>query len=263
MLDFFSALVTEWDYFLLLFIRVLGLVVNSPIFGRRQIPNIAKVCYCVCLAGIFYIAAANTQPLDYNDDLLIFILLCIKEFLVGMVLSYVLNIFFTLIPYTAGQMIDMQLGFMMANVLDPQTQTNIPITANVLSISMLLSFFSVNGHLKVVQMLFSSVESIPVGSVEFTAETGWMAVALFVDAFLIVFMIFLPIYAAAMLEEVCFGVLNRLVPQVNAFVINMPIKSILGFAILIAMMPVYINFCNDIFDDLYIGINNMFATLAG
>ena len=35
------------DYLLLLFLRVSGLLIGSPIFGRKEVPGIAKVGFCM------------------------------------------------------------------------------------------------------------------------------------------------------------------------------------------------------------------------
>ncbi len=260
--DFIAALVTDWDYFLLLFLRVSGLIFSSPIFGRRNIPQVAKIGYCACLAVLFYMSVPHAQSLNYNDDIFLFILLCVKELLFGLILGYVLNLFFT-IAFTAGQIIDMQMGFGMVNVFDVQSNLQVPMTGNLLNIIMLLVFFAVDGHHRLIEIMYTSVQKIPIGSVVFDPGIGWVAAQLFIESFILAIIVAMPIVAAGLLGEACFGILMRVVPQMNAFSIGIPIKMILGFAVLAAMMPVYIPFTQTIFEAMNQGMERMFATLTG
>ncbi|WP_413815497.1 flagellar biosynthetic protein FliR [Christensenella hongkongensis] len=52
-MDFFTVFAQNWDFYLLLFLRVSGLIFSSPIFGRRNIPNVVKIGYCICISLLF------------------------------------------------------------------------------------------------------------------------------------------------------------------------------------------------------------------
>lgn len=253
---------TNWDYLLLLLLRVSGLIFSSPIFGRRNIPVIARIGYCACITYLFFVSVPQTQPLDYNDDLLLYVLLCLKELLFGLVLGYVLNVFFTL-TFTAGQLIDMQMGFGLVNVFDPQSNLSIPMVGNFLNIIMLLVFFAVNGHHRLIQILYLTVVRIPVGAVEFSPNLALVAVELFAQTFVLALSVALPIVIAGLMGESLMGVITRSVPQINVFAIGLPLKVVIGFVVLLAMLPVYVNFLPQIFDQMYIGLDNMFAAMMG
>jgi flagellar biosynthetic protein FliR len=204
----------------------------------------------------------QTQPLNYNDDLFLFILLCVKELLFGMVMGYVVNVFFML-TYTAGQIIDMQMGFGMVNVFDVQTNISVPVTANMLNIVMILSFFAVNGHHRLYYILYESLEQIPIGAIVINPNIGWIALQLFIEAFILAVIVAMPIIGSGLVGEACFGILMKAVPQMNAFSIGIPIKMLLGFLVLAAMMPFFVRFTNTVFDQMYTGLDRMFAALTG
>ncbi len=266
MLNFFEEFIANWEFFLLLFLRVSALIFSSPIFGRRNIPNIVKIGYCACIAMLLFsatpIIAEQMSTFSYGDDIFIYILLCIKELLFGMVLGYVLNLFFQL-TFTAGQLIDMQMGFGMVNVFDVQSNLSIPMIGNFLNIVMIIVFFAIRGYERLFHMMAISVQYIPVGGVEISASIGLVALELFVDAFLLAVIVAMPIIASGLLGEACFGIMMRMVPQMNAFSIGIPIKIILGFLVLFALLPVYIAFMPHIFDVMYEGLDQMFATMIG
>ncbi len=261
-MDFVNNMFSNWDYILLMFLRVSALIFASPIFGRRNIPLMARIGYCAVIAYMFFITIPQAQPINYNDDILIFILLCIKEMLFGLVLAYVLNLFFA-IAFTAGQMIDMQMSFGMVNVFDPGSNASVPITGNFLNIVMLIVFFAVNGHHRMIEMLYLTVEKIPIGDVYFNPDIAWVAVQLFVQSFVLAISVSLPIIASGLMGEVLLGIIVRAVPQLNVFVIGLPLKVILGFIMLMIIMPIYVTFCSQIFDKMYLGLDNMFGALAG
>lgn len=266
MVDFFTSFFQNWEFFLLLFLRVSGLIFSSPIFGRTNIPNVVKIGYCACIAMLFFTSAPELaeqmQAFDYGNDIFLYILLCIKELLFGMVLGYVLNLFFQL-TFTAGQMIDMQMGFGMVNVFDVQSNLSIPMVGNFLNLLMLMVFFAVRGYDRLIRIIGLSLENIPIGGVTLNPQIGWVALELFVQAFLLAMIIAMPIIASGLLGEACFGIMMRMVPQMNAFSIGIPIKIILGFLVLLAIIPVYVAFMPQVFDQMFAGLEQMFATLTG
>lgn len=261
-MEFMSVLYYNWDFFLLLFLRVSGLIFSSPIFGRRNIPTVAKIGYCACITYVFYLAVPQYQALDYNDDMFIYVLLCIKELLFGLVMGYVLNLFFTL-TFTAGQMIDMQMGFGMVNIFDVQSNLSVPMTGNFLNIILLVTFFAVNGHRRLIEILYVSVVKIPVGDVVFDPSMGWVAAELFINAFLIAMMVAMPLIASGLLIQACLGILMKVVPQMNAFSIGLPMQVVIGFIVMSAFIPIYVNFTSYIFDQMFLGLDQMFTLMAG
>ncbi len=220
----------------------------------------------MCIAVLFFSTIPQIeeqrQALNYGDDTLLYIFLCLKELLFGMILGYVLNLFFT-IAFTAGQMIDMQMGFGMVNVFDVQNNLSIPMVGNFLNIIMLLVFFVVRGYEQLLRIMYISVVKIPIGDVVFNPNIGLVALELFVQSFLLAVIIAMPIVASGLLGEACFGIMMRMVPQMNAFSIGIPIKIILGFLVLFALLPVYVAFMPQVFEQMFAGLERMFNTLTG
>lgn len=261
-MEYINDWLANWDYLLLLLLRVSALIFSSPIFGRKNVPAMAKIGYCACIAYLLFKSIQQPQPLDYNGDVFIFVLLCVKELLFGLALGFVLNAFFTLV-FTAGQMIDMHMGFGLVNVFDPQSNLSIPMVGNFLNIIMLLVFFAVDGHHRLIRILYTTVVRIPVGSVVFSPKIALVAVELFVQTFALAVSVALPVIVSGLLGETLMGVVIRSVPQINPFAVGLPLKVITGFVVLLAMLPVYINFLPQIFDRMYAGMDNMFAAMIG
>lgn len=255
-------IVQNWEYILLLFLRVSALIFSSPIFGRRNIPNTAKVWLCMALAYAFFGLVPQTEPIAYNDDLFFLVLLCVKELLFGLALGYVLNLFFTLV-FTAGHVIDMEMGFGMVNVFDVQSNLSVPVSGNLLNIVLLICVLAMNGHIYLVNILYQTIVAVPVGTATFSAAIATTALELFVKAFLLAMYVAMPFVGSGLLSELTLGMLIKAMPQMNAFSIGMPLKVVIGFIMMIIVMPVYVNFTETIFESMMEGVDNMFAALAG
>jgi len=254
-----AAILLSADYFILIMFRMGGLVLSSPIFGRVNVPMVAKIGLLVSLGYLMFTIFPQTVAIQYST-LLGFMLLCAGELLLGMALAYVTNVFFSLTAFTAGQLIDMQIGFGIVNVFDAQNNTQVPMMGNLLNIMFILVFFTVSGHLRLIEILYLTIERMPIGTLVISPALGLTAVEIFVRSFLLGVMIALPIIASGLTIEMGFGMLMRAVPQIHMFVVGIPIKMLVGLILFVATLPVFGRFSARVFDELFLGVEKMFAS---
>jgi len=250
------------DYFILIIFRVGGLVFSSPIFGRINIPALVKIGLIAAIGYLFFTVFPQTHPLEYTT-LVGFILICALELLLGIALAYITNIFFSLTAYTAGQLIDMQIGYGIVNVYDVQNNMQAPMMGNVLNLMLLLVFFAVNGHLRLIDIIYLTVERMPIGSLILSPGVGIAAAEVFIMAFMLGVMTALPIIASGLTLEIAFGTLMRAVPQVHMFVVGIPLKMLIGLVMFSFTLPVFAGFSTRIFEELFIGVEKMFSMFVG
>lgn len=248
------------DYMLLLFLRVSGLTLSSPIFGRQNIPAAAKISYSLALAYFFFTIAPDPAPLSYGG-VLAYALLCFKELLIGLVMGYVLTLFFS-VAFTAGQLVDMQMGFGMANVFDEQSNVSVPMLGNLFNVMMLLCFVATGGFERLLALLDLTLRRIPVGMVALNPGIAWVVAELFCNAFVLGVRMALPVVVSGLLGEAVMGMLVRTVPQMNVFVIGLPLKVLLGLVVLLAVLPIYTAMTNAVFDGMFAGMERVFAGLV-
>ena len=253
-----ASVLESADYFILMVLRVSGLILSSPIFGRVNVPMVAKLGLVATLSFLLFSLFPQTVAVQYST-LLSFALVCAGELLLGMALAYVINIFFSLVAFTAGQLIDMQIGFGIVNVFDAQNNTQVPMMGNVLNIMLILMFYAVNGHLRLIEMIYLTIERMPIGTLVFSPAIGITALELFMRAFMLGVMMALPIIASGLTLEICFGMMMRAVPQIHMFVVGIPMKMLVGIILFTVTLPVFGGFSARIFDELFLGIEKMFA----
>lgn len=236
------------DMFLLVFVRMTGLFVIAPIFGRRNIPTYLKIGFSFFITLILVNTTA-IKAVQYDGSLLSYVLLAVKEFIVGISIGFVSYMVFTAI-YVAGEIIDMQIGFGVVNVIDPVSNIQVPVTSNLYFILSMLLLFSVNGHHVIIKTLFDSFSSLPPGSSVFDASLSDGLIKLFATVFMTGFKIAAPVVAVIIVTDVALGTISRMVPQLNIFVIGMPLKIFLGLFIVLITIPIFITIMNFIFNTM-------------
>ncbi|HYE84006.1 MAG TPA: flagellar biosynthetic protein FliR [Clostridia bacterium] len=241
-------LVDKFLILLLVFVRMSSLFVITPVFGRREMPSYLKIGLAFFCSYILVPMLGDVST-EYSN-LLSFAVIAGKEFLVGIIIGYVSFLVFSAL-YVAGQIIDMQIGFGMVNVLDPTMNTQVPITGNLIYILTTLFFLSIDGHHILLSALYKSYSVLPIDGFAFTEAMVNNMISVFTDTFVLGFKISIPVIAAALLAEVALGILSRTVPQMNVFVVGMPLKIGIGLLTLYIMMPVFIQIMTVTFDRMY------------
>lgn len=240
-----GLIINGFDMFLLVFVRMTGLFVVAPIFGRKNIPTYFKIGFSFFIALILVNTTA-VQMAQYDDNLLSYTLLITKEFIVGLSIGFVAYLAFTAI-YIAGEVIDMQIGFGIVNVMDPISNIQVPVTSNVYFIISMLLFLSINGHHMLIRTLYDSFGSLPIGSAVFNNGLLDGMLDLFGTVFATGIKIAGPILATILITDIALGTISKMVPQINIFVIGMPLKIGIGIIILIITMPMFIMVMETIF----------------
>ena len=228
-----------FDTFILVLVRMSGIFVISPIFGRRNVPAYFKIGFAFFLALILVNTTAVSIP-EYGESIYGYALIVIKEFIVGLTIGYISYMVFSAI-FIAGQLIDMQIGFGMVNVLDPMSNIQLPVTANFYYIVALLFFLQLGGHHMMIKSLFDSYKFIPIGEAVFGSTLQGGIISLFTGTFVTALKISAPVIAAVFIVDVSLGVMAKTIPQMNVFVVGMPLKILVGLLVVYFTIPVFIN----------------------
>lgn len=235
----FSMFLNNIELFLLIFVRMTGLFVTAPIFGRRNIPVYFKVGFAFMTALLMANVIKVGHIVD-TDNFMIYAFYVVKEFLVGVLIGYVAYAVFTSI-YIAGQIIDMQIGFGMVNVLDPLSNIQVPITANLYFILAMVIFLITNGHHMLITALFQSFDLLPLGTAIIGPDMLENTVGVFQNMFSIGFKIAAPIVAAVIITDIVLGIISKTIPQMNVFILGMPLKILIGIIIIMLTIPAFVS----------------------
>lgn len=224
-----SFTVENLEFYLMLIVRLSGFVYTAPFFSMSQIPRKIKagiaITFAIMAAGI-----VEYVPLEYAGVIGMGLLI-IKELLAGVILGFSTSICMYIINFS-GQLIDMEIGFSMVNMLDPVSKIQTTITGNFYSYFVMLMLMVTDMHHYLIRAVMDSFRVVPVGQVNIPGNIYEAFLKFMVDYFIIGFRIILPIFAATLLVNVVLGVLAKAAPQMNMFVIGMQLKVIMGLALL-------------------------------
>ena len=128
----------------------------------------------------------------------------------------------------AGRLLDVQIGFGIAQVLDPATSQPVPMLTSAFNLAAVMVFFLVNGHHALLRGVAYSLERFPLGQA-WPIEAAAPAVLKQVGGlFSLGFALAAPVVVCLFLVELALGVVARNLPQMNMFVIGIPVKIVVG-----------------------------------
>ncbi|KNF08830.1 flagellar biosynthesis protein FliR [Gottschalkia purinilytica] len=252
-----DILMNKYQVFIFILIRTTGIFIISPIFSRNNIPNILKIGFSFIMS-IILVNVVNVEQTIFND--LEFLIVCTKELVIGLMIGFISYLFFTLF-YLSGQIIDMQVGFSMVNVLDPQSNTQVPIMGNFYYMLATVIFLIVNGHHFLIEALVKSYEYVGIGTAIFNDNLLKQFIFIIGKIFIIAFKISSPILVTIILVDALLGILARTMPQMNVFIVGLPLKIIIGISIIIASLPLFFTALQHIFNNMYEEIFNFLKVI--
>jgi flagellar biosynthetic protein FliR len=144
----------------------------------------------------------------------------------------------------------MEIGFAMAMEMDPTTQVQTTITSTVFTAIFMLIFLASDMHYFVIEALVDSYQMIPIGGAVFHSSLYEIFVKYITDYFIIGFRIILPVFACILIVNVVLGILAKVAPQMNMFVIGMQLKVFVGLALLYFLMSLFPGVVDFIFEEM-------------
>ncbi|ACL70420.1 flagellar biosynthetic protein FliR [Halothermothrix orenii] len=244
-----DMLVNQTYQFLLIMFRYLGLFLIAPVFGSRVYPVRVKVSLALMLTFIT-LPLIGGQTVELPQQTVGILLDVIRESLIGFIIGYIFYLVFASIQL-AGQFIDVRMGFAIANVMDPISGVTAPVVGQFKNIMAILVFLAINGHHLLLEGLYRSFQIIPLRGLTLGSEVFNLLFRTTGNMFIIAFKIALPVMGTLFIADVVFGFLARTVPQMNIFIIGLPMKILIGFIMLILSLGVAVYFFQDLFSEFY------------
>lgn len=241
-----NSIIDLFPAFLLVFIRISAFFVTVPVFGHRNLPAVHRIGFAFFLSVICFSTLKHAPEIEIGEQ---YMLLVIKEAVVGLSLGLIAFMMMTAIQI-AGSFIDFQMGFSIANVIDPQSGAQSPLIGQFVYTLALLFMLSVNAHYLLLDGIYYSFQYIPIdqafpsfGNDHF----GLFIVKSFNAMFIIAFQMSAPVVASLFLVDLALGIVARTVPQLNVFVVGLPLKIAVSFIMLIVCMSVMFVVVRNIF----------------
>lgn len=249
----FNINLSEFQMFLLIFLRVGSILMFAPIFGGKNIPLLFKIGLAFSVSIILF-PILDLEFFPFFSETIPFAIGVASEIMLGAIIGLSVNIIFAGIQL-AGQLAGYQMGFAIANVMDPQTGQQSSIFAGLMNIVALLLFLAFNAHHWFLRCLVESFNLVPFFNFHINGSLAEHFIRIGSNMFIVAVKVAAPIMAALLLTSVALGIVARTVPKMNIFLVAMPLKIVLGIMFFSFSLPYLTAFLRDIFYGLGNGIN--------
>ncbi|UFS72342.1 flagellar biosynthetic protein FliR [Geomonas sp. RF6] len=224
--------------FALVLARVAGLFSAIPIFGARIVPARVKAGLVFVLSLLLYPVIHPQIPPDSTDTISL-VLLVLGEVLIGLTLGLMSQAIFAAVEF-CGQLVGTQMGLSMASLFDPTTQNNVPTMAMFQGALATLLFVSLNAHHIFLRGIVESYQRIPIGGWHMSGGLLQFVIEASTGIFIIAVKLSAPVSVALLATSVVLGIVARAFPQMNVFMVSMPLNIGMGLALLGISLPVFL-----------------------
>jgi flagellar biosynthetic protein FliR len=226
------SLVQVLGALLMIGVRITGLMLFAPFFGSIAIPARVKAVLLLALTGLLYpmVSAKMPQMSISHWPMMVF-----SELVIGVAVGITTNLVFDAVQM-AGQVLSVQMGYSLVNILDPQTQVESTVVAMFHQTIALLIFLRLNVHLWILNALARSFEYLPPSSGHFGAIFTKATLEAGAAVFSIGIQIAAPVLAATLLADLALGLLGKASPQLPLMLLGPAVKSVLGLVVLSAAL---------------------------
>jgi len=151
----------------------------------------------------------------------------ISEALIGVALGFSARLIFAA-AQLAGEMIGFQIGFSVANVIDPVSSVSVSLIGQVQYLFALLIFLITNSHHIFFAAVADSFRLVPLLSFHVSGDFMTLMMSLCRDMFVLSVKLSIPVIAVILFTNVGLGIVARTVPQINVFIVGFPLQITIG-----------------------------------
>lgn len=229
----FDVSPAQFETFLLIVVRVSTMLFVFPIFSAQQVPTLVRIGLAFLISAVLYHSAPLTAPLMDMGSLFAAVM---SQVVIGLIVGFVAYLVFMGIQF-AGEIIDIQIGFAVANVISPETQQQVTVIGEFELTLATLIFLATDSHLLLLQGIGGSFHLLPLPYVHLEPSLVPNVVAFLEQAFLIVLKIAAPPAVALFFVNLALGLMARVAPQMNVFVVGFPLQIGVGLLMIAVSIP--------------------------
>ena len=231
--NLFGLTAGQFETFVLVLVRVSVILFMIPIFQSAQINSMVRFGLGLAITFVVWNTVPAIKPLDGLGGLTAAMF---SQVFIGFVFGFVAFLVFVGIQF-AGEVMDLQVGFSIVNVINPLTSQNVSIIGEFQLALGSLIYLTANAHHYLFQGLAGSFNLVPLpfATINPILETDVMT--FFSQAFFMVFQIAGPVGIALFLTNIGLALMARVAPQLNVFAVGFPLQIIVGLTMMIISLP--------------------------
>lgn len=239
----------QLEVFFFILARLAGVFIQAPLFSSRSFPAPAKTAFAVWLAIVLWFVTPVSPTLPAT--LLLFILTLIAEVALGFLIGFICNVIFIAVQ-SAGEIIDLQMGLSVASALDPVFGAVISIIGRMTFFIALIVFLAFDGHHLLLSAFHQSFTVLPAGKIAnfVTYDLANQIMGLGGMLWMTAIKIAAPVILLIFLSDFTFGIVLRVAPQVNVFMLGFQVKPVLGLFGFSLILPFLIRYIGKLIESM-------------
>lgn len=249
-MDFFTLAQDHAAVFLLMLTRCSGIFMIAPFFGSLNIPVTIRAAAAFSFTLVLFPVVDGLGTVAAPPSVWAFAGSVLAELFIGWLIGFVAYVCFSAI-HMAGKVMDMQVGFAVVNVMDPTSGQQIPLIGSLLYNLGIIVFLVTNGHHVIITALAESFRMVPLAAMQPNLSLTMLLVDFTNGIFVTGMKIAMPVTFAILLVNVALGILARTMPQMNIFVVGIPLQLMVGVGVLSMLLPFYVMFLDVLFNEMY------------
>jgi len=253
--------VEQFLLFLTILARVASFVTAIPIFSTTQSPVMVRIGLIFLSTLLLFpvlapqIHAAPFAPLPFT-------LFLLAETLLGLLMGLTARLIFTAVEF-GGTVIGYQMGFAAANVYDPTGQRQVALLSQFQNVFAIMIFLALDGHHYFFRMAIHSYQLLPPGKLDFGGDAIPYLMELASHMFTLGVQFTAPVLAVLLLSGLILGILARVFPQLNVFMLSFPLNIGVSFMVIALTFDMMTALLRREFDALPERLGRILALLAG
>lgn len=250
--------------FLLCLARIIGFFVQTPIWGSNHINDKILVGLSTTMAIIIY--PFIPIPKELPGGPVTFVLLLLSQLVIGLVIGFVSFIPMAMAQF-GGEMVDIQMGLSSAAQYDPSSKGTINMVRRLKFYIAMIMFMMFNGHHVLLQALVKSFDIVPLTGIRFSDMLITELIRMTGEILYVGVQIALPVLGALFMIQIALGIMAKVAPQMNVFMLSFPLNILVGLSILMSSIPIFITQLRGIFErnfgDILIALKCIAPFLGG
>jgi flagellar biosynthetic protein FliR len=223
--------------FTIIFVRIGTAFMIMPSIGDSFVPARVRLHISVAISFVLFPLVMPYVPDPLPTTFALFMLI-LMEFIVGVFFGAIARIFMIALD-TAGMIISTASGLGNAQLFNPSLATQGSLVGAFLSVTGILLLLATNMHHLLIMGVVQSYELFPMGTIPDVGSMAEFMSRAVAASFEIGVKLSAPFLVLTLLIYAGMGVLTRLMPQIQVFILALPIQILIS---LVALMIVFSSF---------------------
>jgi flagellar biosynthetic protein FliR len=234
--NIFGLTAGQFETFVLVLVRTSTILLMLPIISSNQVPQPVRFGLGLLVSFIIWRVVPPIAPLDGLGPLTAAV---ISQIFVGVVFGFISYLAFTGLQF-AGEILDIQVGFSIVNVINPLTSQNVSVLGEFELAMASLIFLIGNGHHLLFEGLAGSFNLVPLPFAAIQPGLQNDVIGFFTNSLLLVFQIAAPVGISLYVVNIGLALMARVAPQLNVFAIGFPLQILVGLGMIVLSLPLLV-----------------------